>query len=508
MTTMTSTAAARSLLLLLCAALFLSLTGFECASTEMTTAKVAINAKDYKKAEESLKREVTARPQNSEAWILLAKIYEEQGRFAELNDAFDHAQTATQPPLTAEQREAIVIKRYNFWSIMYNAAGKARGAGDYQLAMRKIDTAITLRPDANENYYLQGLVAGSAGDSNRQMRIYEDYARRVRPDVDKGVASGLALGMSPADVQRALGTPTEEEVDSTGGWAYFAAKGLALYYAPTQTGEISLNGWRSIAAADAAILRRIPASIQSDVFYALGVEAYYAGERNRARYDDALNSFRLVEKLDPSYKEIGRTIAQIYITTGRTKEARERYEQEIRDNPNDPTLAINYGNFLINMKDYQGAIDRYQQAARVAEGKEEERFHQALFNLGAAYKNWGAELQDSIRKVTGSKTPTRQQEEVYMSKLRESVKQFERLREIKGTTVDFGVLFELANLYQVLGDNTKMKGLLGSLESMKGTQGESSAYWYAMSRLYANIGDGPKSESALSKAEALKAQGK
>jgi len=509
MMTMSHSIACRSCLFLICATLFLALSAFECASTEMTTAKVAINARDYAKAEDALRREVAARPQNSEAWVLLAKIYEDQFRFADLNEAFKRAESATQPPITAEQREAILLKRYNHWSVLYNGAARAHAARDFPMALRRLDTAVMIRESAHENLYLKGLILAASGDTVGQSKSYLEYARRVRPDVDKGVAAGIALGMSVEDVTAKLGAATEGEVsDSTGGWGYFASRNLAVFYAPNAAGRITLNGWRAIGPAEIPISRRIPSSIQSDVFYTLGVDAYFEGEKNKARYDDALSYFTLVEKLDPSYDQAGKIIAQIYISTGRTAEARKRYEQEMRDSPNDATLAINYGNFLINLEEFQGAIAQYEQAARVAEGKDAERHHQALFNLGAAFKNWGAKLQDSIRKAAGAKPPTKAQEEIYLVKLRESVKRFEDLKKIKGSTSDFGLLFELANLYQVLGENAKMKTLLKSLEELSTTQGESSTYWEAMGRLYANIGDGSKADAAFVKADALKKQGK
>ncbi len=501
----------RSLLLLLLGTLWLSLTAFECASTEMTTAKVAMNARDYKKAEDALKREVAARPQNSEAWLLLAQIYEMSERSVDMSQAFERAE-AGQPPLTNEQREAIVVKRYNQWGLVYNRADMARQNKDYQVALKLIDTAIMLRKSAAENYYLQGLIFLGKGDTAKQTKLLEEYTRMLRPDVDKGLSAGLALGMSPADVAGKLGKAGEGEVsDTASGWQYFPDKGLCVYYVVGENGGGPMvMGWKTISSSDPAVERRISSAIRSEAFYTLGVDAYYAGETNKARYDDALGYFRLVERLDPSYKDIGKVIAQIYISTGRTAEARKRYEDEIKARPSDPHLRINYGNFLSNMEDFPAAIPQYDQAVKLSAGNEElkEQHNQAIFNLGAAYKNWAVHLQDSVRKAAGTKPPSKAQEEVYMVKLRESQKQFEELRRLKGASVDFSLLFELANLYQVLRDEPKMKGVLKALEEMAGSEGDKSSYWDAMDRLYANIGDGEKAEAAHRKADALRAQGK
>jgi tetratricopeptide (TPR) repeat protein len=51
----------------------LLLTGFQCASQEMTTAKLAMQQSDWKGAEKWLSTEVQKNPANAEAWVLLSK---------------------------------------------------------------------------------------------------------------------------------------------------------------------------------------------------------------------------------------------------------------------------------------------------------------------------------------------------------------------------------------------------------------------------------------------------
>src|SRR5690606_28319627 len=104
------------------AMLFLASTGFECASTEMATAKVALKRKDFQKAEESLKREVAARPGNGEAWDLLGELYFDQGRFAEMDEAYRKAEAATAPAISQDTRAVILNRRIDAWVQKFNAA--------------------------------------------------------------------------------------------------------------------------------------------------------------------------------------------------------------------------------------------------------------------------------------------------------------------------------------------------------------------------------------------------
>src|SRR5215216_4605410 len=87
------------LLILVAATLYLSLSGFECASTQVTTARVALGRKDYKAAEDALKKEVAQNSMNGEAWKLLGDVYYEQGRYAEMDRSFASALNATTPPV-------------------------------------------------------------------------------------------------------------------------------------------------------------------------------------------------------------------------------------------------------------------------------------------------------------------------------------------------------------------------------------------------------------------------
>ena len=209
----------------------------------------------------------------------------------------------------------------------------------------------------------------------------------------------------------------------------------------------------------------------------------------------------MVERLDPQQEGVGPVIADIYVRSNRTGEAKTAYEENIRQNPNDAGLRINYGTLLVNLKDYSGAIEQFKKAVDLTQNSDEK--HQtALFDLGAVYKNWGADLQ----KNAGDKA-TKAQIDEYSGKLRESLKYFDQLRAIQGGQ-DFRLLSEMANLYLVLGQDADFTRTLGSLESLKGANDESSEYWSVMSRLYTIKGDGKKAQDALDRADALAKQGK
>jgi tetratricopeptide (TPR) repeat protein len=500
-----------TLVVLTAATLFLALSGFDCASTEMTTAKLAIQKKDFQKAEEFLRKEVGARPQNSEAWMMLGELYEQQGKYGEMNEAYDKAIVATQPSLTPSQKTNIHAKRYNAWLENYNGAlglyNDAIQKSDrslYQQALQRLDAAERIRPDYAENLYLRATIYRAMEDAARETETYRKYIDALRHDVETGMKAGLALGMTPAQVETKLGKATSQQMsDTNGGFMYYQPNDLYVYFTGfDRSGSNRVEGWKYFTDASTPdLIRQAPYLIRSAPYYTLGVDAYYAGEKDRARYNQALDYLQLVQRLDMQQEKVGQVIADIYSRTGRTAEAKSSFEQSIRDNPNDPALYINYGTLLVNLKDYDGAIENFRKVLSLS--KEGEEKHQtALFNLGAVYKNWGAALQDSLNKLAKGKM-SNAQIEVYSAKLRESAKYFEEYRKSYGGT-DYIVLVELGNLYLVLGDESKFNESLKGLEGLEAANSGNYEYWEALSRLYVIKGDTKKADTALKRADALK----
>lgn len=499
----------RNIVVVLAAAtVYLALSGFDCASTEMTTARVALQRKDLQKAEESLKKEVAARPQNGEAWMLLGEIYEQQQQFSEMNDAYAKALVATQPALKPEERNNIYSKRYNLWLTNFNEAlslrDSAMGTDNPALlkeALQKMDMAMLIRPGYPDNYFVRAAIYRDMKDDAAASRSYMEYARAAQQDVEAGMKAGLALGMSPGQVETALGKPSQNSMNERGGFYRYADRDLYVYFGPSgSNGEQMVEGWHYFNNDGSPdVLRAAPYTLRGAPYYVLGVDAYFEGEKNPARYDDALKYLQMVQAFDLQQEKVGQVIADIYAKTNRSDEARRSFEENIRQNPNDPALYINYGTLLVNLKEYQSAVDNFKKVLTLTKDNEE-RHLTALFNLGAVYKNWGAHLQDSIRNVTNNETKA--QTDLYLAKLRESRTYFEEYRRLY-TGTDFSVLSELADLYIVLDDQQKLNETVKMLESMQSQNAQSFDYWRAMERIYAIMGDTRKAEAARAKADTL-----
>jgi tetratricopeptide (TPR) repeat protein len=69
--------------------IYISVTGFQCASAEVTGAKVYMQRQDWVNAEKQLLKEVENNPKNDEAWFLLGYVRGEQKNYKGMLEAFN-----------------------------------------------------------------------------------------------------------------------------------------------------------------------------------------------------------------------------------------------------------------------------------------------------------------------------------------------------------------------------------------------------------------------------------
>lgn len=492
----------RTLLLLCCGLLYLTLSGFQCASTQISTAKVALKNKDFAKAEESLKAEVAARPGNAEAWYLLgSSVYYPQQRWDEMNDAFEKSFSASEPPLDSKDKSdaSVFMLRPAIQAGVF--AARAAQGNQFAEAVLHIDTAIWIRPEIANNYSQKAYYHSRLDQNEQMISTYRNYAEMFSPDITKGVNEGLALDMTDEAVKAKLGKPNSQTPPDkeTGRYALVYPDGLYVYMIKAEEGSANVvEGWKYFDNMTfPEEFKSFGRPLNGYPFYRLGVEAY--GDKN---YDDALEYLRTVERFDPNREDVGNLIAQVYIDADRIDEARGILEQRMKDEPNNPKVYINYSILLHNAKNYKGATEILARVLDLDLPETNESFQTALYNLGVFYKNWGKHLQDSLDEATNSK-PSEAQQQQFIGKLSESVKAFERLRSIQKDAVDYSLLAELGNLYYVLGQDDKLQGILTQFEAMKNSEAvqEDGQYWRELSKLHAALGNVEEAAEASKKAK-------
>lgn len=146
--------------------------GYQCGSTEITSAKLYIQQKNYDKAIEVLQKEITKNPKSDEGFYLLGYVYGEKGNYPEMVDAYNKSLEISK----AYEQNITDSKKY-FWAQSFN-----KGVSLYQKGVKTTDadsakvlfdqsievfqSAIMLEPDSADTYKNLAFVHLSKGDNN------------------------------------------------------------------------------------------------------------------------------------------------------------------------------------------------------------------------------------------------------------------------------------------------------------------------------------------------------
>lgn len=146
--------------------------GYQCGSTEITSAKLYIQQKNYDKAIEVLQKEITKNPKSDEGYYLLGYVYGEQADYAKMVDAYDKSLG-----ISKNFEQNIKDSKKYFWAQEFN-----KGVNLYQRGIKATDpdsakmffdksisdfqSAVLLEPDSADTYKNLSFVLLSKGDNN------------------------------------------------------------------------------------------------------------------------------------------------------------------------------------------------------------------------------------------------------------------------------------------------------------------------------------------------------
>jgi tetratricopeptide (TPR) repeat protein len=146
--------------------------GSQCGSTEITSAKLYIQQKNYDKALEVLQKEVAKNPKSDEGYYLLGYVFGEQGNMPDMINAYNKSLD-----ISKQFEQNINDAKKYFWAQSFN-----RGVINYQKGNKATDTdsvkvfydksiadfqaAIAIEPDSADTYKNLAFVYLSKGDNN------------------------------------------------------------------------------------------------------------------------------------------------------------------------------------------------------------------------------------------------------------------------------------------------------------------------------------------------------
>jgi cytochrome c-type biogenesis protein CcmH/NrfG len=450
--------------------------GFQCGSSEMTSAKLYIQQGKWDDAIRNLDAELAKKPNNEEAWYLLGRVKAEKNDFAGMVDAFHHAEKVGQT-----YKKDIQDIRYTYWgkymNIGANSFNKAKDSSEYyDEAIDAFKTAILLEPDSAAAYKHLGLSYLAKNDMSSALEALEkSYALSGDPvsgryigeiENDRGQRHRakfespenkieIRIWMTPDQVKEKLGEPTskstkKEKKVAKEKWVY-ADKKLALNF---EDGE--LRSWEE----DGKKEEKEPWAYYKS----------YAERDSAMKYlDRAITVLEKVSKDDPHNAEIIGLLSNAYIAADKGAIAIETFKRGVEEDPTNKYFHYNYGVLLLNLVDsdsvkadttralanslYERAIEQFKAAVSI-----DSTYESALYNLGATYVNWGVHIRELAHNAANADT-------AYKAK------------------------FKLALPY---------------LEEMTRLKPDDAEIWELVGKVYANIGMGKEATAVFEKADKLR----
>ena len=160
--------------------------GYQCGSTEITSAKLYIQQKNYDKAIEVLQKEVTKNPKSDEGYYLLGYVQGEQGNFEGMVDSYDKSLA-----ISKSFEKNINDSRKYFWAQAFN-----RGVSLYQRGVKSTDadsakiyydksiadfnSALKIEPDSGDTYKNLAFVYLSKGDNEAAIEPLKQLIAREK----------------------------------------------------------------------------------------------------------------------------------------------------------------------------------------------------------------------------------------------------------------------------------------------------------------------------------------
>ena len=302
--------------------------GFQCASTELTSAKLYIQQKNWDKAIETLNTEVTKNPKSDEGYFLLGTVYSEQDNIDKMIESFDKS-------LAISNKFEKNINEYKGfqWANNFNRGVSLFQRGSkvtdkdstkmyYDMAIDSYNKAIALEPDSGETYRNLAFVYLTSGKTEESV---EPLTKLV-------------------EIEQA------EE-----GYQYLGEVYYTLGFNLMNEFKFSKNPQDSIKAMD---------------YYAKSIASL---EEGLAKYPEN------------SDMQVARTSA--YIGAGRIAEAITASKILVDNEPDNKIYRYNYGVLLLNAERYPEAETQLLEALKI-----DPEYENAIYNLGVTYVKWGTAM--------------------------------------------------------------------------------------------------------------------
>ncbi len=302
--------------------------GFQCSSTELTSAKLYIQQKNYDKALDVLQKEVAKNPQSAEGFYYLGYVYGEKDDYGNMIDAFNKSLA-----ISNEYKSQIADQKKYFWANLFN-----KGVSLYQKGVN------TTNEDSSKVFF------------DKSINMFE-YATQLEPDSVDTYKNLAFVYMGAGENDKAI-EPLQKMIKldkSLDGYKYL--------------GEIYYND---------GILQKQQYSATNNA-----QDSVKAIEN----FNNAIKVLEEGRQQYPDNPELLLTLSNSYINAGKADVALSSFKSLVAKDPDNKYYHYNYGVLLLGKNDYEDAAAQFEKAIAL-----DSEYQNAIYNLAVTYVKWGTSI--------------------------------------------------------------------------------------------------------------------
>ncbi|MEN8193943.1 MAG: tetratricopeptide repeat protein [Bacteroidota bacterium] len=320
----------KALSLLIIIGMAFSFTAFQCSSTELTSAKLYIQQKNFDKAKESLQKEVEKNPKSDEGFYLLGYVQGEEGDLKAMLESFDKSLGVSKK----FAKEIDDYKKYQ-WQDNFN-----KGVGLFNRGT-KVENE-----DSSKMFFNKSI---------------EKFNNSILCEPDSvGAYQNMVYSLINAGRDDELEEPLKKiiELDSTAS----AYVDLSKVY--NNQAIVLMNSYEDTKnVADS-------------------VEAMKVYDKEIALLEEGY-------KVHPEDAAILAQLSNAYVEANKMDVAMKTFQDGIKKDPTNEKYRYNYGVLLLGANEYEEAANQFNKAIEIKSD-----YTSAYYNLGVTYLKWGADMQE------------------------------------------------------------------------------------------------------------------
>ncbi len=304
---------------------------FQCASTELTSAKLYIQQKNLDKAKDALEKEIAKNPKSDEGYYLLGYINGEQAELTSMIENFNKSLAIS----NKFEKNIVDTKKYQ-WQDNFN-----KGVGFFNRGTKVKDE------DSSKMYF------------DKSIEKFENCTI-VEPDTVSSYQNMFYAMINAGKTNSELEVPL--------------LKIIELKKTPEAYVDLS-----KVYNNEALVLMNSFEDIKNVSDSVKAMEIYN-------------KEIKLLEEGQSLYPEDSKILAQLsnaYVDADKMDVAMATFQKGIKSDPENEVYRYNYGVLLLGANKFEEATQQFQKAIDLKED-----YTSAYYNLGVTYLKWGAALQE------------------------------------------------------------------------------------------------------------------